>query len=359
MGNQNDFTNPGFSGGPVDLASDTTGVLPLAKMDPLVATDTDLLAKQSTSEKGNANGYASLDGSGDVPDAQIPAGIARDSEVTSDIATHAGVPNAHHTRYIDAEAVAAAKAATGTSIGDLVGVIDVGGGTPGLDVMDGSNLTGLEPITSHEAAPDPHAGYQLESEKDSANGYAGLSAGSKLAVSQLPDIVTQGEAEAGTATTVRSWTAQRVAQAIAALSPKAIHVPFTGVDYNSNDGTYRTRSVGGSGNQNFSFPVPGSLKAAPSAVYVIGIVNSGGAPGASKDIDITVEYGNPLVPEARNQHTGSNTTSLYTIPAQNSFFTINVTAILASIAPGDWVGMNINHGGIGGSLAYLGVVVVP
>ena len=36
---------------------------------------------QKESEKGAANGYASLDGSGLVPDAQIPAAIARDSEI--------------------------------------------------------------------------------------------------------------------------------------------------------------------------------------------------------------------------------------------------------------------------------------
>lgn len=38
---------------------------------------------QLESEKGQANGYASLDGSGDVPDAQIPDTIARDSEVAA------------------------------------------------------------------------------------------------------------------------------------------------------------------------------------------------------------------------------------------------------------------------------------
>jgi hypothetical protein len=39
-------------------------------------------------------------------------------------------------------------------------------------------------ITNHEAAADPHTGYQKESEKNAANGYAGLSASSKLTGSQ-------------------------------------------------------------------------------------------------------------------------------------------------------------------------------
>jgi hypothetical protein len=39
-------------------------------------------------------------------------------------------------------------------------------------------------ITNHEAAADPHVGYQKESEKNAASGYAGLSASSKLTGSQ-------------------------------------------------------------------------------------------------------------------------------------------------------------------------------
>lgn len=41
-------------------------------------------------------------------DADIPAAIARDTEVTTAIADHTAIPAAHHTRYTDAEAKAAA-----------------------------------------------------------------------------------------------------------------------------------------------------------------------------------------------------------------------------------------------------------
>lgn len=50
---------------------------------------------QRESEKGVASGYASLDGSGVVPDAQIPAAIARDAEVTAAIAAHAALTDPH------------------------------------------------------------------------------------------------------------------------------------------------------------------------------------------------------------------------------------------------------------------------
>jgi hypothetical protein len=44
---------------------------------------------QKESEKGSAGGYASLDGGGTVPDAQLPAAIARDTEVTNAVAAEA------------------------------------------------------------------------------------------------------------------------------------------------------------------------------------------------------------------------------------------------------------------------------
>lgn len=72
---------------------------------PTYATDADLTAHegaadphtgyQKESEKGAANGYASLDGSTLVPDAQIPPGIARDSEVTAAISTHEAAADPH------------------------------------------------------------------------------------------------------------------------------------------------------------------------------------------------------------------------------------------------------------------------
>jgi hypothetical protein len=76
---------------------------------------------QKESEKGGAGGYASLDGSAFVPDAQIPPGIARDSEVTTS-------------------------------------------------------------ISNHEAAADPHSQYERESQKNIASGYAGLDVNARVAL---------------------------------------------------------------------------------------------------------------------------------------------------------------------------------
>lgn len=53
------------------------------------ATQAALDAKQSTSEKNGANGYAGLDASGLMPDNRLPSSIARDSEVTSAVVAEA------------------------------------------------------------------------------------------------------------------------------------------------------------------------------------------------------------------------------------------------------------------------------
>ena len=42
-----------------------------------------------------------------IQDADVPAAIARDAEVTSSIATHTAIAGAHHARYTDSEALAA------------------------------------------------------------------------------------------------------------------------------------------------------------------------------------------------------------------------------------------------------------
>lgn len=49
---------------------------------------------------------------------------------------------------------------------------------------------GQAAVTAHEAASDPHPGYQLESEKGSANGYAGLDGAGLVPAAQLPALGT-------------------------------------------------------------------------------------------------------------------------------------------------------------------------
>jgi hypothetical protein len=117
---------------------------------------------QKESEKGAAGGYASLDGGGTVPDAQIPAAIARDSEVTTAVSNHEGAANPHPAY------------ATDTDLTNHVGAAD----PHAVYALDTD-------LTTHAAAADPHTGYQKESEKGAASGYAGLGANSLVPQAQL------------------------------------------------------------------------------------------------------------------------------------------------------------------------------
>ncbi len=74
-----------------------------------------------------------------MDDVHIPPEIARDAEVASEIATHAGIPDAHHAKYTDAEADARAdaKVATHDGLADPHAVATaIGGKTLGLDDGD-------------------------------------------------------------------------------------------------------------------------------------------------------------------------------------------------------------------------------
>lgn len=53
------------------------------------------------------------------------------------------------------------------------------------DILDAPDFATDAELTSHAAAADPHTGYQKESEKGAANGYAGLGAGALVPIAQL------------------------------------------------------------------------------------------------------------------------------------------------------------------------------
>lgn len=84
----------------------------------------------------------------DLAEEDIPAEIARDTEVDSKISDHAGVPDAHHAKYTDAEAQATVKA--NVEVGDLKAP------TKALD-MNSQKITGLAtPTAGSDAATKDH-----------------------------------------------------------------------------------------------------------------------------------------------------------------------------------------------------------
>lgn len=95
-----------------------------------------------------------------IQDADLPATIARDSEVTTAISDHAAAADPHPGYLTPAEGNAAYEA------------------------------TGA--VATHAAAADPHTGYQKESEKGAASGYASLGADTLVPQDQLGSGVQDG-----------------------------------------------------------------------------------------------------------------------------------------------------------------------
>jgi hypothetical protein len=117
---------------------------------------------------------------------------------------------------------------------------------------------------------------------------------------------------------------------------------------NGNDSGHRIRNVGASGNFDFNFICPpdfGTL----TRLEMWGASRTVTNPAAP--ITLTSSYG--AAPEAPN----NDTTVVAISPAfvTGEQFHYSIAAAFPNLAPGDSAGINVNHGGIGGSLDYYGV----
>jgi len=119
--------------------------------DGLASPHASATSLEKTANKGVANGYASLDADGDVPDAQIPDGVARDTEVAAYFNTSTG----HDHDNTDSKQV------------DHANLLN-----------KGTNLHSV--IDTHLAASAPHSGHEQTANKGAASGYAPLDAASKV-----------------------------------------------------------------------------------------------------------------------------------------------------------------------------------
>jgi hypothetical protein len=111
---------PPFLSSPV--ATIDTGDLQAAVDAYLAANPLDLTAHlaaadphtgyQLESQRGVANGYCPLDGSGTVPDIRLPASIARDSEAQGYVTTHTNANDPHADRAFATSSIATHAADT-------------------------------------------------------------------------------------------------------------------------------------------------------------------------------------------------------------------------------------------------------
>lgn len=83
-------------------------------------------------------------------------------------------------------AVWVASTAPVQSVNGEIGVVVLNAADVGADAAG----TAASAVSAHEGAADPHIGYQKESEKGAASGYASLDGTTKVPIAQLPDATT-------------------------------------------------------------------------------------------------------------------------------------------------------------------------
>lgn len=126
---------------------------------------------------------------------------------------------------------------------------------------------------------------------------------------------------------------------------------FAGADYNANYNMYRTRSLGPSGAQNFSFQIPVDFVSLVSCV-ITGFSNDD---NPAAPIDYISEY--CAVGELFNNHTQSQIGGTEAI-LTDTRFEFDISGVLSFISAGDIVGLDVDHQGISATLQYVGIVLV-
>ena len=126
-------------------------------------------------QKGSANGYAPLDANAKVPVANLPdqASVAAAISAHNALTDAHGISNTANLVYTNDARLSDSRA-------------------PTLHSHAIADVTNLQPTLDGKQAS---GSYELTSNKNAANGYAGLDAGGKISLSQLPDAnATEAEA---------------------------------------------------------------------------------------------------------------------------------------------------------------------
>ena len=172
--NGTQFVNAALAAG--DLPAHTHAIADVTNLQ------TSLNAKQETSQKGAANGYAGLDSTGKVPSSQLPATGATNLDALTDVAitspASGQVIRHNGTQFVNS-ALSASDIASGT-------VPIANGGTGASSAANAR--TNLD-VPSNAALTSGLAAKQDSSAKNVANGYAGLDASSKLSSSQMSEVM--------------------------------------------------------------------------------------------------------------------------------------------------------------------------
>lgn len=127
---------------------------------------------------------------------------------------------------------------------------------------------------------------------------------------------------------------------------------FFEADFDTNVGNQRVRQIGATGAFRFPFAVPQDAK----EIVSIRLIGFPTASFTDQDIYLTGEYGQ-IEGEPYNQHVETDTTSVYSGTASQSFAWDLKSKVLTGAQPGDSGGVFVDHKGIGTSVNYRGIEV--
>lgn len=137
-------------------------------------------------------------------------------------------------------------------------------------------------------------------------------------------------------------------------------IRFASIDTNSNMGSFRTRSVSGSGAFRFNLIFPNDFDPLSPLggpiVALLGIVSAGAA-GTGKTIDMTSEYGSHGFLNETYNNSSEFQSSIFNLVGQtNKFVAIPLSDVMSGVEKDDVVGVLVDHQSIGGSIDYVGII---
>lgn len=125
-------------------------------------------------------------------------------------------------------------------------------------------------------------------------------------------------------------------------------------DHDGNLGSHRIQNIGATSNANFEFRLPGDFDSFVSLDLELTPTAAGSA-GPGKDIDLVSTYGGSG--ELYNIHTETDNTSTYDTGTQNVITSIDISGVFTSASASDVCGINVDHNGVGGNIAYFGIAL--
>lgn len=137
--------------------------------------------------------------------------------------------------------------------------------------------------------------------------------------------------------------------------PRAVDRWFAPGLTNATFGAFPTMQIGATGSGRFCFRADPRWTGAVFA-ELVGICSATAA-GPGKDLDLRIEHG--TIGEASTAHLVIDSATLYDWSGAAGKISIiaDLAPLLGDVEPGEYVGIQVQHNGIGGPIDYLGVRV--